>query len=140
MLDAGLEVRLLMLKPHPLKQRFLILLQVLTAPKPPVTNYRKSVTFKTQKPHEKTTNSLKRIEEYDTNILPKTSNLQENGQLLKKTKKRTTPPTISTVPYPLQQSQTRKKPVQSRHPIQDIPLINCTGPTLHTAESHKENI
>jgi hypothetical protein len=39
MLDAGLEVRLLMLKPHPLKQRFLILLQVLTAPKPPVTNY-----------------------------------------------------------------------------------------------------
>jgi hypothetical protein len=39
MLDAGLEVRLLMLKPHPLKQRFLVLLQVLTAPKPPVTNY-----------------------------------------------------------------------------------------------------
>jgi hypothetical protein len=28
-----------MLKPHPLKQRLLILLQVLTAPKPPVTNY-----------------------------------------------------------------------------------------------------
>jgi hypothetical protein len=48
MLDAGLEVRLLMLKPHPLKQRFLVLFQVLTAPKPPVTNYRKSVTFKTQ--------------------------------------------------------------------------------------------
>ena len=39
MLDAGLEVRLLMLKPHPLKQRFLVLLQVLTAPEPPVTNY-----------------------------------------------------------------------------------------------------
>ena len=39
MLDAGLEVRLLMLKPHPLKQRFLVLFQVLTAPKPPVTNY-----------------------------------------------------------------------------------------------------
>jgi hypothetical protein len=39
MLDAGLEIRLLMLKPHPLKQRFLVLLQVLTAPKPPVKNY-----------------------------------------------------------------------------------------------------
>jgi hypothetical protein len=39
MLDAGLKVRLKMLKPHPLKQRFLILLQILTAPKPPVTNY-----------------------------------------------------------------------------------------------------
>jgi hypothetical protein len=37
-----------MLKPHPLKQRLLILLQVLTAPKPPVTNYWKSITFKTQ--------------------------------------------------------------------------------------------
>jgi hypothetical protein len=109
MLDAGLEVRLLMLKPHPLKQRFLVLFQVLTAPKPPVTNYRKSVTFKNTKPHEKTTNSLKSIEEYDTNILPKTSNLQENGQLLKKAEKRTTPPTISTVPYPLQHSQTGRK-------------------------------
>jgi hypothetical protein len=39
MLDAGLEVRLPMLKPHALKQRFLVLLQVLTAPEPPVTNY-----------------------------------------------------------------------------------------------------
>jgi hypothetical protein len=39
MLDAGLKVRLKMLKPHPLKQRFLILLRILTAPKPPVTNY-----------------------------------------------------------------------------------------------------
>jgi hypothetical protein len=48
MLDASLEVRLLMLKPHPLKQRFLVLFQVLTAPEPPVTNYWKSVTFKTQ--------------------------------------------------------------------------------------------
>ena len=48
MLDADLEVRLLMLKPRPLNKRFLVLFQVLTAPKPPVTNYRKSVTFKTQ--------------------------------------------------------------------------------------------
>ena len=39
MLDSGLEVRLLMLKPHPLKQRLLVLFQVLTATKPPVTNY-----------------------------------------------------------------------------------------------------
>jgi hypothetical protein len=39
MLDSGLEVRLLMLKPHPLKQRLLVLLQVLTATEPPVTNY-----------------------------------------------------------------------------------------------------
>jgi hypothetical protein len=37
--DSGLEVRLLMLQPHPLKQRLLILLQVLTATKPPVINY-----------------------------------------------------------------------------------------------------
>jgi hypothetical protein len=125
MLDAGLEVRLLMLKPRPLKQRFLIL-QVLTAPKPPVTNYRKLVTFKTQKPHEKTTNSLKRIEEY------KTKKPTEDNQPSVHT------PTISTVPYPLQHSQTGRKPVQSRHPIQAIPLINCTGPTLHTAESHRK--
>ena len=96
--------------------------------------------FQNTKPHEKTTNSLKRIEEYDTNILPKTSNLQENGQLLKKTKNG--PPHPPFQPYRIRYNIARQeeKPVQSRHSIQAIPLINCTGPTLHTAESHKENI
>jgi hypothetical protein len=37
MLDASLEVRLLVLKPRPLKQRFLVL-QLLTPPEPPVIN------------------------------------------------------------------------------------------------------
>ena len=36
---ASLQIIPLMLESHPLKQRLLILLQVLTAPKPPVTNY-----------------------------------------------------------------------------------------------------
>ncbi len=83
MLDAGLKVRLLMLKPHPLKQRFLILLQILTAPKPPVTNYWKSVTFKTQKLHEKATNLPKKIKTYNTKILPQTSDRQESYQQTK---------------------------------------------------------
>jgi hypothetical protein len=39
MVDAGLEVRLLMLQTHSLKQRLLVLLQVLTATEPPVINY-----------------------------------------------------------------------------------------------------
>ncbi len=50
------------------------------------------------------------------------------------------PPTISTVPHPPQQSHKREKPVQSRHPLQASTKINCTGPALHTAESHTENI
>jgi hypothetical protein len=33
-----------------------------------------------------------------------------------------------------------EKPIQSRHPTQTSPHIYCTGPTLHTAESHKENV
>ena len=36
---ASLQICLLMLESHPLKQRLLILFQVLTATKPPVTNY-----------------------------------------------------------------------------------------------------
>ncbi len=48
------------------------------------------------------------------------------------------PPTISIVPYPLQQRQEEKNHVQSRHPPQAGAQINCTGPTLHTAEPHTE--
>ncbi len=56
---------------------------------------------------------------------------------MKKIKKTAGQPfTISTVPYPLQQSQKRKKPVQSRQPLQASAQINCTGPALHTTESH----
>jgi hypothetical protein len=33
---------------------------------------------------------------------------------------------------------TRRKPVQPRHPPQASTQINCTGPTLHTAEPHAE--
>jgi hypothetical protein len=54
--------------------------------------------------------------------------------------KQTTPLTISTVPYPLQQNQKREKPVQSRHPLQASTQINSTGPALHTAESHTGSI
>ena len=36
---ASLQISFLMLESHPLKQRLLVLLQVLTATEPPVTNY-----------------------------------------------------------------------------------------------------
>jgi hypothetical protein len=39
MFKASLQVRLLMLEPHALKQRLLVLFQVLTATEPPVINY-----------------------------------------------------------------------------------------------------
>jgi hypothetical protein len=32
----------------------------------------------------------------------------------------------------------RRKPVQPRHPPQASAQINCTGPTFHTAEPHTE--
>jgi hypothetical protein len=58
---------------------------------------------------------------------------------LKKAKKDGPHPlTISIVPYPPQQSPREEKPVQPRHPPQASTQINCTGPTLHTAEPHAE--
>ncbi len=57
------------------------------------------------------------------------SKLKRNGH---------TPPTISIVPYPPQQSTREEKPVQLRHPPQANTQINSTGPTLHTAEPHAE--
>ncbi len=56
---------------------------------------------------------------------------------LKTVKKKTNhSPTISVVPYPPQQRLKEEKPVQPRHPPQANTQINCTGPTLHTAEPH----
>jgi hypothetical protein len=46
------------------------------------------------------------------------------------------PPTISIIPYPPQQNPKEEKSVQSRHPPQATAQINCTGPTLHTAEPY----
>ncbi|MFN9900352.1 MAG: hypothetical protein ACK55Z_16490, partial [bacterium] len=75
MLDTGLEVRLLMLKPHPLKQRFLILLQVLTATKPPVKKKKLLNQQLTKlKSRDNTTNLPKKSKIYNTKILPQTSN------------------------------------------------------------------
>jgi hypothetical protein len=141
MLNASLEVRLLMLKPHPLKQRFLVLFQVLTAPEPPVTNYWKSVTFKTQN-HTKKKPQIHRKK--SKNITQKSYHRQlptrkTNNKIKKMKRKPNHPPPFQ--PYRTHCNQHKaEKPVQSRHPTQASPHIYCTGPTLHTAESHKENV
>jgi hypothetical protein len=59
---------------------------------------------------------------------------------LKIEKKTDHPPTISTVPYPLQHSQRRENLYSPAIHSRRVLKLNCTGPALHTAESHTENI
>ncbi len=60
------------------------------------------------------------------------------SKLKKRKEKQTTPPTISIVPYPSQQSPRKEKPVQPRHPLQANTQINRTGPTRHIAVPHTD--
>ncbi len=57
---------------------------------------------------------------------------------LKKAKKDGPPPHHFNRTVPTTTEPEKKKPVQSRHPPQASAQINCTVPTLHTAEPHTE--
>ncbi len=75
-------------------------------------------------------------------ILPRTSDRQENWQQTEERKIRTTPLTISTVPYPLQQSQRQRK-VCTVPPSAPTECLNKIVPARHsTQRSHirTENI
>jgi hypothetical protein len=48
------------------------------------------------------------------------------------------PPSFQSYRTHFNRDQKRKNHVQSRHPPQAGAQINCTGPTLHTAEPHTE--
>jgi hypothetical protein len=136
MLDASLEVRLLMLKPHPLKQRFLVLFQVLTAPEPPVTNYWKSVTFKTQN-HTKKNPQIHRKK--SKNITQKSYHRQlptrkTNNKIKKMKRKPNHPPPFP--PYRTHCNQHKaEKPIS--HAIQPKLALTYIVPARHsTQRSH----
>jgi hypothetical protein len=77
--------------------------------------------FQNAKPHEKTTNSPEKSKYITQKSYRRHPTAKKTDSKLKKAEKTDHPPTISTVPSPLQQSQAERKSVQSRHPLQQMP-------------------
>jgi hypothetical protein len=88
--------------------------------------------------NQKRTNQYKRTESYH-----RQPHARRADNKLKKVKRKTNHPlAISTVPYPLQQSQRRENSVQSRQLLQDSARIKIVPARHSTQRSHKhtENI
>jgi hypothetical protein len=73
--------------------------------------------------------------------LPQTTACQESRQKTEENNEKKNgphPPTFQSYRTHHNRAQGKKKPVQPRHPPQASTQINCTGPTLHTAEPQAE--
>jgi hypothetical protein len=109
MSNFSLQISFLMLEPHSLKQRLLVLLQVLTPAKPPVTNRSQSTPCKIRNREIYHKNCQQYI--YNTKI--PTTETQPPRELTanwRKQRENGSPPLAnSAVPYPPLQSQKERK-------------------------------
>jgi hypothetical protein len=81
-------------------------------------------------------NQYKRTKSYHSQ--PHTRRI--NSKIKKMKRKPDHPPPFQPYSTHYNRAIKKRKPVQSRHPLQANTQLNCTGPALHTAESHTENI
>jgi hypothetical protein len=141
MSNFSLQISFLMLEPHSLKQRLLVLLQVLTPAKPPVTNRSQSTPCKIRNREIYHKNCQQYI--YNTKI--PTTETQPPRELTANWRKQREngppPPRQFCRAVPATAEPERKEnPYSPAAHTTEVPKQNCTGPPLHTEERYAREI